>query len=127
MSKKVDLGNWHSKIGTSAENSPNREAPNKHSMGSKKYKEMIARDTKRIDTQGKMPFTFSKPPKTTRYREDIYHLCDKCQHISFVSMYRAGQVCKGDCRGWTVVNKSNTFSTEEELDARLQELTPTDG
>jgi hypothetical protein len=125
MSNKVDFGNWHSKIGTSAENSPNREAPNKHAMGRKKYKEMIAKDTKRIDEQGKMPFSFSKPAKTTRYREDIYHVCDKCHHISFVSKHRAGQVC-GGCKGYTSVNSSNTFNTEEELDLALQELGPAD-
>lgn len=121
----IKLGNWHSDIGTSAENSPNREAPNKHSMGTKKYKEMIAKDTKRIDAQGRMPFTFSKPPKTTRYREDIYHLCDKCQHISFVSKHRVGQACKG-CKEWTSVSSTNTFHTEEELDLVLRELSLSD-
>ncbi len=126
MSKKVDFGNWHSKIGTSAENSPNREAPNKHSMGRKKYKEMIAKDTRRIDEQGKMPFTFSKPAKTTRHREDIYFLCEGCYHISFVSKYRCGQSCKG-CHKYVSVNATNTFATEEELETRLQELQPTDG
>lgn len=120
MNPKLDFGNWHDKIGSSAENSPNREAPNKHSMGNKKYKEMIAKDTKRIDDQGKMPFTFSKPPKTTRYREDIYHLCD-CKHISFVSKYRAGQVCKG-CRKYVSVGKDNTFETECQLDKALQDI-----
>ena len=115
----MKLGNWHSDIGTSAENSPNREAPNKHSMGGKKYKEMIAKDTKRIDAQGRMPFTFSKPPKTTRHREDIYFVCDGCSHITFVSKYRVGQVCKG-CKEYVSVNKSNTFETEEELDLALR-------
>lgn len=126
MTKKVDFGNWHSKIGTSAENSPNREAPNKHIKGGKKYKEMIAKDTKRIDSQGRMPFTFSKPAKSTRYREDIYHICDSCHHVSFVSKHRAGQVCKG-CKGYTSVNKSNTYETEEEVDLVMQELSQTDG
>lgn len=126
MSKKVDFGNWHNKIGTSAENSPNREAPNKHQMGRKKYKEMIAKDTKRIDEQGKMPFTFSKPAKTTRFRKDIYHLCDKCLSICFVSKYTAGKSCSG-CQSWSPVNNTNTFETEEELDVRLKELEPTNG
>lgn len=126
MSKKVDFGNWHSKIGTSAENSPNREAPNKHIKGGKKYKEMIAKDTKRIDDHGNMPFTFSKPAKRTRHREDIYFLCDSCRNITFVSKYRCGQTCSG-CRQYVSVNDSNTFATEEELEARLEEIQPTNG
>jgi len=123
---KIDFGNWHSKIGTSAENSPNREAPNKHNMGAKKYKEMISKDTKRIDSHGNMPFTFSKPAKGTKHREDIYHLCDKCNHVSFVSKYRAGQVCNA-CKGYCSVNASNTFSTEELLDVKLRSLTIDNG
>jgi hypothetical protein len=125
MSKKVDFGNWHDSIGTSAENSRNREAPNKHIKGSKKYKEMIAKDTKRIDDHGNMPFTFSKPAKRTKHREDIYFLCDSCQHISFVSKYRVGQVCRG-CRSYVSVNATNTYHTEEELDIALRELSSSD-
>lgn len=120
-SNKVNLGDWHSKIGTSAENSQHREAPNKHNMGAKKYKEMIAKDTARVDAHGNMPFTFSKPTKTTRHREDIYWMCDKCSHIAFVSKYRAGQVC-GGCKSYGSVNADNTFKTEEALELRIQEL-----
>ena len=123
---KIDFGNWHDSIGSSAENSPNREAPNRHTRGGKKYKEMIAKDTKRIDDHGNMPFTFSKPSKRTRYREDIYHVCDKCKQISFVSKHRAGQVCRG-CSSYTSVNSSNTYHTEEELDTALQGLSNIDG
>lgn len=122
---KIDLGNWHDGIGSSAENSPNREAPNRHMRGGKKYKEMIAKDTKRIDDHGNMPFSFSKPAKKTRYRLDVYHVCDKCTHISFVSKYRAGQVC-GGCRKWSTVNNTNTYHTEEELDAALRKPAPED-
>ncbi len=119
MSKpKIDLGNWHDGIGTSRENSPNREAPNKHVKDSKKYKEMIAKDTKRIDNHGNMPFTFSKPAKKTAARKDIYHVCDNCQKITFVSKYRVGHVCSG-CKKYVCVSKINTYLTEEELDAAL--------
>ena len=117
----VKLGNWHDTIGTDAENSPHREAPNRHIKGSKKYKEMIDRDSKNADRWKNLPFTFSKPPKRTRPREDIYHVCDSCHHISMVSRFRAGQVCKG-CKSYASVNKDNTYQTAEELEAVLEEI-----
>ncbi len=107
------LGNWHDGIGTSRENSPHREAPNKHIKGSKKYKEMIDRGTKE-DAKKNLPFSFGKPPKNSRPREDILHVCDYCGHVSMVSKYRAGQGCRG-CKRFTSVNGSNTFATEEEM------------
>ena len=109
---------WYDKIGTSYENSPNREAPNKQERGSKKYKKMIDRDSKNVDRWKNLPFTFSKPPKRTRPREDILHLCDHCEHVSLVSKNRAGQSCRG-CKKYTSVNKTNTFSTEAALEAVL--------
>lgn len=47
---------------TSRESSANREAPNRHIKGSKKYKEMIHKANKEAD-QKNLPFTFSKPQK----------------------------------------------------------------
>lgn len=108
------LGNWHEGIGTSRENSPHREAPNKHVKGSKRYKEMIAKDTKRIDDHGNMPFTFAKPTKRSHARRDIYHMCDNCNHVSMVSKHTAGRTCSC-CKNYTSVNDGNSFNTEEEL------------
>lgn len=118
----MKLGNWHEGIGTSRENSPNREAPNRHVRGTKKYKEMIDRDSKRLDKYGNLPFTFSKPPKRTRPREDIFHVCELCQHISLVSKFRVGQTCPGCCK-YTSVNETNTFHTEDDLEKYLESFT----
>lgn len=111
--------NWHDKIGTPAENSPHREAPNRHIRGGRKYKEMIARGSREADKKN-LPFTFSKPAKRTQARKDIFHLCDHCRAVSMVGKYTAGIVCSG-CNGFASVNKSNTYVTGEELEAALGE------
>lgn len=113
----IKLGNWHDEIGTSRENSSHREAPNKHLKGSKRYKEMIDRGSKEAAKKN-LPFSFSKPPKKSKSREDIFHVCDHCRHVSMVSKYRAGQGCRG-CKKFTSVNSSNTFFTEKELHTEL--------
>ena len=112
----VKLGNWHDGIGTSRENSPNREAPNKHEKGTRRYREMIDRDSKKTDFWKNMPFTVSKPPKRTQPRRDIFHICDSCHAISLVNKHTAGRVC-GECKSYTSVNSSNSFHSEEELEA----------
>jgi len=117
----VKLGNWHDKIGTSYENSPHREAPNKHTRGGKKYKEMIDRDTKNADRFKNLPFTISKPPKRTQPRRDIFMICDVCQCVDLVSKYTAGKIC-GKCHKYTSVNATNTYKTEEELELALEAL-----
>lgn len=123
---KNPLGNWYDGIGTTHENSANREAPNKHIKGGKRYKEMIDRDSKKTDFWKNLPFTFSKPPKRTKAREDIFHICDLCNHVSMVSAYRVAHTCHS-CKQYTSVNDSNKFFTEEavtaELEARLPDTT----
>ena len=110
----MKFGNWHDKIGTDRENSPHREAPNKHIKGTKKYLEMIDRDSKVSDRFKNLPFTFSKPLKRTQPRRDIFHVCDNCAELTAVNKNTAGRVC-GGCRKYTSVNETNTFATEEEL------------
>ena len=109
----IDFGNWHDEIGTPHENSPNREAPNKHIRGSKKYKEMIDRGSKQDDLKN-LPFKLGKPAKTSQARRDIYHVCDYCDIISMVNKNTAGRVCTG-CRQYSSVNESNTYHTKEDL------------
>lgn len=117
----MKFGNRHDRIGTSYENSPNREAPNRHTKGTKKYREMVDLDSKKTDFWKNMPFTFSKPPKRTRHRRDIFHVCDNCMAVNVVSKYTAGRVC-GGCKKYTSVNISNTYANEEELNAFFAKL-----
>lgn len=119
----VKFGNWHDKIGTTHENSPNREAPNKHTRGDKKYKEMIDRDSKNADRYKNLPFSFNKPPKRTQPRRDIFMVCSKCGHVDLVNKYTAGKVCKG-CKSYTDVSAANTYHTEEELMVVLESQPP---
>jgi len=78
---------------TSRENSPNREAANAHRMGKKKYKEMIDKSSKQLDKYGNLPFTFSKPPKKTQKRRDVYYQCTNCTEITSVNKNTRGIVC----------------------------------
>ena len=107
--------------GTTHSDSKNREAPNKQTRGSKKYKDWIAKDTKRIDKHGNMPFTFIKPPKKTQARRDVMAVCDNCHHVSLVNMYTAGVVCSS-CKKYTSVNEDNKFTNENDLVEYLEEL-----
>jgi len=117
----IKFGNWHDKIGTSAENSPHREAPNRHIKGSKKYKEMISKGSKFADRYKNLPFKFSKPPKRTQFRRDVYMSCYHCHQCDVVNKYTAGKVCS-KCSKYTSVNEGNTFSTEDELLSFLEGL-----
>lgn len=123
---KSPLGNFYDGIGTSHENSQNREAPNKHTKGGKRYKEMIDRDSKKTDFWKNMPFTFSKPAKRTRARRDIFMVCFECNHVDMVSKYTAGKVCS-KCKRYTNVGPDNTYQDEEELVAALEALEPDTG
>ena len=108
------MSSWYDKIGTSHENSSNREAPNKHIKGSKKYKEMIARDTKRIDDHGNMPFKFIKPPRRSQPRREIFFVCKHCSKVGIVNKYTVGAECSG-CQKYTSIGDENKYSSEEAL------------
>lgn len=123
MSDKLKLGNWHDKIGTARENSPNREAANKHIKGNRAYKEMIDRDSKKTDFWKNMPFTFSKPAKRFQPRRDIYLIHDTCQGVNAVTRYTVGIVCP-KCKEFFTSNETNRFETQEDLIEALSNLEP---
>lgn len=106
---------------TAHENSSNRESPNRHEKGTKKYREWIQKENEQADQQGKLPFTLGKPPKRVQARRDIYHVCDFCRQITMVNRFRAGQTCTG-CRQYVSVNETNTYKNEEELMEVLESL-----
>lgn len=107
--------------GTSYSDSPNREAPNKHLKGSKKYKEMIAKDQKRLD-QKNLPFQFIKPPKRSQPRRDVFAVCTECTHVLVVNKYTCGATCS-KCKAYTRIEEGeNRFEAEEELVAYLEKL-----
>lgn len=87
---------------SSREDSPNREAPNSHSRGSKKYKEMVHKKTKELDKYRNLPFQFSKPPKRTQRRRDVYFQCANCDEVHAVNKYTKGIVC-GNCKSYQSV------------------------
>lgn len=72
-----------------------REAYQAQVMGKKKYREMIHKDSKRLDDHGNLPFTFSKPTKqkpcNTPFR------CEKCGRTSAVSEESILVIC-GCCK-----------------------------
>lgn len=117
------MGTWdtNNETGTTYENSPNREAPNKHERGSKAYKEMIARDVKRIDQKGNLPFQFIKPPKRTQPRREVWHVCDSCYEVKLVNKYTVGHQCKG-CNSYSRITEENKFTDEDNLLSFLESL-----
>lgn len=117
----IKLGNWHDEIGTSHENSAHREAPNKHLRGTKKYQEMIDRDSKNSDRFKNLPFKISKPPKRSQPRRDIFNICNYCRDISVVNKNTVGRVCC-KCTKYTSVSSDNSYKTEEELLTALEQL-----
>lgn len=99
-------GDWYSKkVGSTHENSPNREAPNKHIKGGKKYKEKISSDSRKADFWKNLPFKFSKPPKRTEARRDVYVQCCKCLNIHSVNINTISYVC-GKCKSYVNVEES---------------------
>lgn len=107
--------------GSSPENNPNREAPNKMVRGDKKYQDWVAEDTRRIDRQGNMPFQFIKPPRRTQSRRDVFHVCDECGNVNLVNQNTVGTTCTG-CRQYQRVEEDNRFISEDELEAHLRAL-----
>ncbi len=115
------MSDFYSGRGTKYSESKNREAPNKHAKGSKKYKEMIQRGNKAAD-QKNLPFTFIKPPKGTQARRDIAAVCTDCQTVCMVNKNTCGTTCT-KCRAYFSVEEGvNRFETEAELDAYLESI-----
>jgi hypothetical protein len=105
------MTNWKNS-GTSYENSSNREAPNKHEKGSRKYREQIHRDSRSADLWKNLPFTFSKPTKKTRPKRDIYFQCEHCSQVKAINKYTCGVSCA--CGKYSSVTEGNTFKADQE-------------
>lgn len=81
-----------------------REAIQSQVMGKQNYREMIHKDSKRLDDHGNLPFKFSKPtknkPLNTRFvcencdreiavsEETIMVICNGCKHLNKVKSIR---------------------------------------
>ncbi len=97
-----------------------REAPNQHIKGTKKYKEWISKDTKRIDKHSNLPFTFIKPPKRSQARREIYFICAECEKVGLVNKNTVSSTCSG-CRAYNRIEDVPNFSSEEELEIYLKD------
>ncbi len=110
------MSDFYSGRGTKYSDAKNREAPNKHAKGEKKYKEMINRGGK-----GDLPFTFTKPAKGTQARRDIAAVCTDCHNVVMVNKNTCGTTCS-KCRAYFSVGEENRFETEAELDVYLESI-----
>ena len=81
-----------------------REAPNRAAMGSRKYKAMIDRGTKRDDAKN-LPFTFSKRSKELGVSMSIW--CPECGHEFRASRHTVYAVCS-NCKGGFSVGPENS-------------------
>lgn len=114
------MSDWYDKIGTTYENSPHREAPNRHERGTRKYKQMVERKSKEADKKN-LPFTFSKPAKRTQPRRDILLRCLGCSNVQSIHKWVAGAVCN-KCSKYISVSDSNTYRTEEDYQRLEKDL-----
>ena len=72
-----------------------RESPQSMEKGSKKYRESIHKDSKRLDDYGNLPYTFSVPTKQKPLR--THFRCNKCGHESAVTEDTITVIC-GFCK-----------------------------
>jgi len=75
---------------TSRETSPNREAANQHSMGKKKYSEMVSSGSKAADDKN-LPFSFSAAKKSGS--RSVICECPGCSELSAVTKNTVMLVC----------------------------------
>lgn len=104
---------WYDSIGTTHENSPNREAPNKHLKGAKKYREQIHRESKVLD-QKNLPYSFGKPQKSSSGIRDIYATCSS-GHIKPITKTIVSYVCR-ECQEYVKITSENSYSNLESLE-----------
>jgi hypothetical protein len=79
---------------TSRENSPHREAPNRHERGSKKYLKMVDESSKKAASKN-LPFTFSKPKRSENLA--VWCQCPSCDRVSHVGKNTVMVACV-DCK-----------------------------
>ena len=70
-----------------------REAIQSQVMGKQNYRNMIHKDSKRLDDQGNLPFTLSKPQKSKPLNTAFN--CEKCGRESAVSEESLIVICGG--------------------------------
>jgi hypothetical protein len=90
---------------TDKESSPNREAANKHDKGSKKYREMISKQT-RIENQKNLPYSFSAPKKSGA--RNVICQCPHCEDTTAVTKNTIMVIC-GQCKKSYSVTEENTL------------------
>lgn len=71
-----------------------RESTQSQTRGKKKYREWIHEDTKRIDNNSNLPFTFSKPTKSKP--SNVYLKCSSCDKDIYVTIDAIVTIC-GSC------------------------------
>jgi hypothetical protein len=90
-----------------------RESPKSQMIGTKKYREMIHKDSKRLDDSGSLPFTFSKPRKSKHETRDRQLVCP-CGQVWAIHKNVCGIVC-AKCNVYRSVSDSLVLE-EENLD-----------
>ena len=69
--------------------------------GERKHRERIHRESKQVDDHGKLPFTFSKPPKAKRH---AWFRCVECGKEVSASVNTIMYACP-DCKKATKVER----------------------
>lgn len=69
--------------------------------GVRKHNEKIHRESQFVDKHKKLPFSFSKPSRSTR---KTYMECTKCGHIVHISINTVGIICN-ECKTYNDVRE----------------------
>lgn len=69
--------------------------------GWRKHRERIHRESKIVDDNKNLPFTFSKP---TRSKRQVTAKCKNCGYIVFVPQNTVGLICP-ECKKYSAVEK----------------------
>ena len=90
---------------TDKENSANREAANKHTRGSKKYKEMVQEQAGLADKKN-LPYNFSVPKKSSA--RNVICQCPNCEDTAAVNKNTVMVICS-HCKQIYSVTEENTL------------------
>ena len=72
-------------------------------IGLKKHREHIHKESKLVDDNKNLPFSFSKPKKATRQK---VARCQSCGSVKYVSVNTVGVICS-QCNQYAAVEELN--------------------
>jgi ribosomal protein S27E len=92
------------------QDSPHREAPNRHEKGTQKYREWVHKESKKSDDRN-LPYKFSKPKRAKPRNLRVF--CTECGQQTCVTQTTVAVICS-KCRKLYHITPENSGSDIEE-------------